>query len=169
MRAAALWLVFNRLLLLPPRHSALLSPACAPLEQALAKGDLQAALEHYSAALKLQPSYVAARNNRAMVYLRLQKYAEAAADCDGVLQADGSNVKALLRRAAARQALGDPQQLAGALADLQQVLQLEPHNSDALARLPALQQQLGQAGSGEAAAGSSGAGQQQPEAADGSS
>jgi hypothetical protein len=43
-----------------------------------------------------------ARNNRAMALLKLARYEEAEVDCDHVLLLEPRNVKALLRRAAAR-------------------------------------------------------------------
>ena len=107
--------------------------------QALAKGDWQSALEHYTAAIKLDPSNVAARNNRALTYLKLKKYEEAAADCSNVLSSDSSNVKALLRRATAFEGLDFRQT---ALEDLQQVLKIEPNNADAKSKVAALEKQI---------------------------
>lgn len=111
------------------------SSSSSPAEQeklkgntAFKKGDWQAALEHYTAALKLEPGMVAARNNRALAYLKLGMAQQAIDDCTAVLEAEGDNIKALLRRAAAAQALGKLQE---AEADLQRVLQLEPGNKDA--------------------------------------
>lgn len=63
---------------------------------------LTQALACYSRALELDASMVAARNNRAACLLKLGRWEEAAADCEAVLQVDGTNVKALLRRATAR-------------------------------------------------------------------
>lgn len=105
------------------------------LVQAVARGDWQAALEHFTAALKLDAANIAARNNRALSYLKLHKFNEAAADCSGVLQADANNVKALLRRAAAYEGLSQHQRAAQ---DLKQVLVLQPHNAEAKSRLAVL-------------------------------
>lgn len=85
-------------------------------------------MEHYSNALELQPGWATALNNRAMARLRAGDAAGASADCDAVLADDPRNVKALLRRAAAREELGRPQP---ALEDLRQVLQLQPQNKEA--------------------------------------
>jgi tetratricopeptide (TPR) repeat protein len=104
--------------------------------QAFAKGDWQLALEHYTAALRLEPSNSAAQNNRAMAYLKINRFADAAADCTAVLQTSPSNVKALLRRATAFQSMG---QLQEAVADLRQVLHLEANNADAASRLAAIE------------------------------
>ncbi|KAF6260615.1 hypothetical protein COO60DRAFT_1700224 [Scenedesmus sp. NREL 46B-D3] len=103
---------------------------------AFAQGDWQAALEQFTAALKLEPANTAARNNRALTYLRLKKFSEAAADCSSVLEADSNNVKALLRRAAANEELGQQRQ---ALEDLRRALQLQPQNAEAKARVAVLE------------------------------
>ena len=64
------------------------------------------AVQHYSEAIRVAPALsstvIAAYNNRAMAHLRLQQPESALADCDFVLQHEARNVKALLRRAAAR-------------------------------------------------------------------
>jgi tetratricopeptide (TPR) repeat protein len=107
--------------------------------QAFKKSDWQSALEHYTAALKLDANSTAARNNRALTYLNLGMHQEAADDCSAVLAAEPRNAKALLRRAAAYDGLG---QAAQAVADLQQVLALEPNNASAAKRLGEVQQKL---------------------------
>ena len=71
------------------------SGACALLGRAQAE-------EHYSAALRLDAGLTSARNNRALARLRLARWADAEADCCAVLAQEPGNVKALLRRAAAR-------------------------------------------------------------------
>lgn len=63
------------------------------------------ALKCYSRALELDPSMLVALNNRAMVHLKLGSAAEAEQDCILVLESQPANVKALLRRAAARCAI----------------------------------------------------------------
>jgi tetratricopeptide (TPR) repeat protein len=95
---------------------------------AFKKGDWQAALDHYTAALKLEPGMVAARNNRSLAYLKLGMAQQALDDCTAVLETEGDNIKALLRHAAAAQALGKLQE---AETDLERVLQLQPGNKDA--------------------------------------
>ncbi|WIA13116.1 hypothetical protein OEZ85_006714 [Tetradesmus obliquus] len=130
---------------------AALSPADAAKargNEAFAKGDWQAALEQFTASLKLDSANIAARNNRALTYLKLEMFSEAAADCSSVLAADSSNVKALLRRAAAHEGLGQQQE---ALADLLQALQLQPQNAEAKARLAVLEPAVAAAGPAEAA------------------
>ncbi|PRW61388.1 SUMO-activating enzyme subunit 2 [Chlorella sorokiniana] len=114
-----------------------LTPAEAAKEEgnaAFKLGDMQAAVDHYSRALELQPGQVAALNNRALARLKLQQWSEAEADCSAVLNAEPGNVKALLRRAAARAALGHA---ADAEADWRAVLAREPQNKEATAALAA--------------------------------
>ena len=60
------------------------------------------AVDHYSAAIALDGQLLAAYNNRALAHLRLGEAAAAETDCDHVLLQQPGNVKALLRRAAAR-------------------------------------------------------------------
>lgn len=111
--------------------------------EAYRKRDYQAALGHYTAALKLDPSNTAARNNRAQAYLALHMHQQAAADTAAVLEAEPQNVKALLRRAAAREGLSQCQEAA---ADCRRALELEPFNVEAKQRLAKLQEQLGAGG-----------------------
>jgi tetratricopeptide (TPR) repeat protein len=115
--------------------------------QAFARGDWQAALEQFTAALKLDPQNLAARNNRALTYLKMNMFSEAAADCSGVLAADSKNVKALLRRAAAAEGLGQQQQ---ALEDLRQVLKLQSQNVEAKAKIAVLEPAVAAAEAAEA-------------------
>lgn len=105
--------------------------------EAYKKRDYATALEHYTAAIKLDPDNLAARNNRSMAYLALNMFTEAAADTSAVLQADPTNVKALLRQAAAHEGLGQQQE---AVTDWRRVLELEPKNADAQQRLAKLQE-----------------------------
>ena len=64
-------------------------------------GDLATALREYTAALAADPkgpTAVAALNNRAACYMKLQKWTEAEADASAVLEVEPNNVKALMRR-----------------------------------------------------------------------
>ncbi|KAJ6653812.1 hypothetical protein lerEdw1_008656 [Lerista edwardsae] len=69
------------------------------------KGKYEDALLKYSECLKLNPKECTIYTNRALCFLKLCRYEEAKADCDHVLQTDGSNVKALYRRALAHKGL----------------------------------------------------------------
>ena len=93
------------------------------------------AVEHYSRALELDPQLSTAQNNRAMCWLKLGRFRHAVEDCDSVLDADACNVKALLRRGTAKQALG---QLGEAAEDFRRVTELQPSNKEAHSRLAAI-------------------------------
>lgn len=69
-----------------------------------------------------------------MARLKLQQWDEAERDSSAVLAVEAGNVKALLRRAAARAALG---RAVDAQADWRAVLALEPQNKEAIAALAA--------------------------------
>jgi tetratricopeptide (TPR) repeat protein len=71
-----------------------------------------------------------------MCWLKVGKFQQAAADSTSVLSSDATNVKALLRRGTASEALG---QQAEAAADFQAVLELEPSNREAATKLSAVQ------------------------------
>jgi len=114
-------------------------------------GKYKEALQHYSRAIQAHPEQAAAAySNRAMTNLKLGRYDDAEDDCDASihLQTNGtaadndSNskqllVKALLRRGAARAALGKTQ---GAIKDFKQVVAIEPSNRQAKLELDQLRQ-----------------------------
>ena len=111
----------------------LLNIAVFPLQDsgnsAFKKGDYSLAVEHYSACLELDSTLVAARNNRAMALLKLQRWQDALTDCDQVLSDEPGNVKALLRKAEAHKQLGD---LLTARTVFESALALEPANQEAM-------------------------------------
>lgn len=118
----------------------------------------------YSAALALDPTMLPALNNRALARLKLQQYAEAEKDCSQVrergrgiaavaisccqqrvdliacaaqvLETEPNNVKALLRRAAARESL--PGKRLEAVQDVEAALKIEPSNREGNAMLQRL-------------------------------
>jgi hypothetical protein len=96
---------------------------------------LDAALAEYTRAIELDPDLLAAFNNRAQTHLKLNKPLAAEADADEVVRREPGNVKALLRRAAARQAPGCR---AAALEDVHAALAREPGNQQARAQLRAM-------------------------------
>jgi len=69
-------------------------------------GKLEEALALYTAAIDANKDNTVVRANRAMVLLKLNRYAEAEADCTTVLAKEPDNVKVLWRRATARRQLG---------------------------------------------------------------
>ncbi|XP_054277821.1 RNA polymerase II-associated protein 3-like [Macrosteles quadrilineatus] len=67
--------------------------------------------------------------NRALCYLKKKKFEMVESDCTASLRLDPTYVKAMLRRAAAREALG---RIEDACYDLRNALKLEPNNTQAL-------------------------------------
>jgi tetratricopeptide (TPR) repeat protein len=99
------------------------------------------AISCYTQSIETHPTAVAYAN-RGMAYLKLEKHAEAEADCTAALRLDPTYVKAWHRRAAARKQLG---KLLEAAADFEEVLRLEPSNTAVQAdRTQALDQHLKQ-------------------------
>ena len=125
-----------------------LSPAEAAKDDgnvAFKRGDWEAAVEHYTQAIALEPTMVAALNNRAMALLKMQKWEEALADCNAVLVKQSSNVKALLRAASAEVELG---KIDDAKQHLRSAISAEPSNKEARMRL----KELNAAGAADTAA-----------------
>ncbi len=99
---------------------------------AFRKGELQAALAHYTRCAELAPRSSIPFANRAAVHLKLEAWRAAEEDCTLALAAERDNVKALYRRAVARHALGSA---ALAVEDLSRSLKVEPSNAAAKALL----------------------------------
>lgn len=96
-------------------------------------GRLESAVHAYSRALESQPDpdgaiSVQCLNNRAMCLIKLERFQEARADLDRVLQCEPGNVKALYRRGCAARGLA---QYAEAVRDALAVLQVDPRNASA--------------------------------------
>ena len=86
------------------------------------------AVGYYTDALGHTPRSAILYTNRALALLKLHAHTEAEEDCDAALLIDSAHVKAMLRRAQARHALGKYDM---ALADLEAALEHEPRNSAA--------------------------------------
>ncbi|KAI8821101.1 uncharacterized protein EV422DRAFT_567428 [Fimicolochytrium jonesii] len=89
------------------------------------KGQYEKAISCYTKSMRLDPSSPIMPVNRAMAYLKLNRFAEAEADCSQGLNSDPKNVKALWRRGIARREL---KKLNLAKQDLESALVLEPTN-----------------------------------------
>ncbi|XP_053736390.1 sperm-associated antigen 1-like [Synchiropus splendidus] len=87
------------------------------------KGHFQDALGKYTECLKLKPEECAIYTNRALCYLKQERFAEAKADCDAALKLEPTNKKAFYRRALANKGLQDYQACSS---DLQEVLRQDP-------------------------------------------
>ena len=94
-----------------------------------ASGNLGRALQLYTRAIKLNPDDALFYSNRALVYIRLQRYEEAVSDCSASIARQPS-IKAFARRAAALDAL---RQHVDASRDHRQSLAFEPRNPSCLA------------------------------------
>ena len=116
----------------------LLLMACGAKERGNAHfkaGELPEALECYSEAIELAaPTEVEEVGvffaNRAAVFARMGQHQAVCDDCDAALQRQPGYVKALLRRAHAKEALDQPSE---ALADMKKALELEPGTKAAAA------------------------------------
>ncbi|XP_041935053.1 RNA polymerase II-associated protein 3 isoform X1 [Alosa sapidissima] len=96
------------------------------------EGKYEAAVECYTQGMEVDTTNVLLPANRAMAYLKLERYAEAEDDCSIAIALDGTYSKALARRGTARAALGKLQE---AKADFEKVLKLEPGNKLAVNEL----------------------------------
>ena len=105
------------------------------------KGELPEALECYSEAIELAAPTEAGEvgvffANRAAVFARMGQHQAVCDDCDAALARQPEYVKALVRRAQAREALDQPSE---ALADMKRALEIEPGAKAAAAAVPRLQ------------------------------
>ena len=127
----------------PEEEARLLAAARAEKEKGnefFKAGDLAAALECYTEAIELCPSYVEERAvffaNRAVVHRKFGSAADVEADCTAALALQPNHVKALLRRAQAREELEKMQE---ALDDMKKVLEIDPSVVEAKRAVPRLQ------------------------------
>ncbi|XP_071866285.1 spag1 axonemal dynein assembly factor [Bombus fervidus] len=98
--------------------------------EAYKAGDYEEALKHYDTSIKINSNIIACYTNRAITYIKLQRYEDALNDCNTVLSKEHTNIKALLRRALSLEHLGD---LSQALADYEAALKLAPNDTSAIA------------------------------------
>ncbi|KAM7420181.1 hypothetical protein PAMA_014742 [Pampus argenteus] len=92
------------------------------------KGQYQDALGKYTECLKLKPEECSIYTNRALCYLKLERFSEAKQDCDAALKLEPTNKKAFYRRALANKGLKD---YLACSSDLQEVLQQDPNVQEA--------------------------------------
>ncbi|CAL1610501.1 unnamed protein product [Knipowitschia caucasica] len=92
------------------------------------KGQYKEAVGKYTDCLKLKPEECAVYTNRALCYLKLEKFAEAKQDCDAALKLEPTNKKAFYRRAMANKGLKD---YLACSSDLQEVLHQDPNVQEA--------------------------------------
>ncbi|XP_034729847.1 sperm-associated antigen 1-like [Etheostoma cragini] len=92
------------------------------------KGQYSDALGKYTECLKLKPEECTIYTNRALCYLKLDKFTEAKQDCDAALKVEPTNKKAFYRRALANKGLKD---YLACSSDLQEVLRQDPNVQEA--------------------------------------
>ncbi|XP_055359369.1 sperm-associated antigen 1-like isoform X2 [Betta splendens] len=92
------------------------------------KGQHQDALGKYTECLKIKPEECVIYTNRALCYLKLERFTEAKQDCDAALKLEPTNKKAFYRRALANKGLKD---YLACSSDLQEVLQQDPNVQEA--------------------------------------
>ncbi|KAJ3316672.1 Sperm associated antigen 1 [Boothiomyces sp. JEL0866] len=95
--------------------------------ECLASKEFDQALIHYTTSIKLNPT-CAGYNNRALCYMKLKKYSNAAEDCSKSLQLEFS-FKACLRRSMAYYNTGRYQD---AVMDIEKCLETKPNDKEAL-------------------------------------
>ncbi|KAK7075472.1 RNA polymerase II-associated protein 3 [Halocaridina rubra] len=98
-------------------------------------GRLDDAIAKYTQGMALDPSNAILPANRAMAYIKLEKYEAAEADCNRCLKLDANYIKGYLRRGSSRLKLGKTRLAAD---DFKRVLELEPWNKDAKKELEKL-------------------------------
>ncbi|XP_050306192.1 RNA polymerase II-associated protein 3 [Anthonomus grandis grandis] len=99
------------------------------------------AIESYTKAINCYAYDPVFYANRALCYLKKNSYIAASEDSTLALRLDGTYVKALQRRAAAKEALG---KLDEASADLEKVLEFEPKNKESKLALDRVRKKLGE-------------------------
>ncbi|XP_072942365.1 RNA polymerase II-associated protein 3 isoform X2 [Epargyreus clarus] len=101
------------------------------------------AIACYDRAIQLVKNDAIYYANRGLCYLKKDSLHQAESDCTEALRLDPTYVKALQRRATAREKLGS---LRAASNDLMEVLKLEPHNAAAKRQLDSIKQRMGTKG-----------------------
>ena len=89
------------------------------------RGEYEAAIAHYTASLEREGATCAAHANRAMCAIKLERWSDAAADCDAAIAIDPGYLKAHQRRGVARRALG---RFLESTMDFENALRLEPES-----------------------------------------
>ncbi|PLW19436.1 hypothetical protein PCANC_06319 [Puccinia coronata f. sp. avenae] len=110
--------------------------------EAFKKGNFQEAVEHYTSAIKADPSDHVLPCNRAFARMKLKQWKLAETDCTRSLELlPAPNCKALFRRGTARRQLN---KWTEALQDLKDAFALEPNNTSISAELDAVKSHLQQ-------------------------
>ncbi|CAL1537604.1 unnamed protein product [Lymnaea stagnalis] len=100
--------------------------------------EFEESVTYYSRSITLIPT-AASYNNRALAYLKLEKWDKAIMDCDSVLNLEADNIKALLRRGTAYKS---KKSYTNAVSDFEKVLKMEANNKTAEGLLQEVQREL---------------------------
>lgn len=103
-------------------------------------GQYQKAVHYYTEAIRLNKCEAIYYTNRALCYLKQNKFQECIDDCSAAIGLDANAVKAYYRRMQAREQLND---FEAALSDCRTVLRIEPKNGDAQRNLVKLEATTG--------------------------
>lgn len=101
------------------------------------KAEYQKAIHYYTEAIRLNQSEAVFFTNRALCYLKQNKFAECIADCTTAIGLDAKAVKAYYRRMQAHEQMNS--RLEDALNDCRTVLSIDPKNVDAQRSLDRLE------------------------------
>ncbi|XP_036331904.1 RNA polymerase II-associated protein 3-like [Rhagoletis pomonella] len=102
-------------------------------------GEYEKAIYEYSTAIDIFPEDAVFYSNRALCYLKLERYNDCIEDCDRAIEIDSLCVKAYYRRMQANECLGNNMD---ALKDCTTVLMIEPKNSEANKSLERINERL---------------------------
>ncbi|XP_075167207.1 RNA polymerase II-associated protein spaghetti [Haematobia irritans] len=102
-------------------------------------GQYTDAIDQYNDAIELYPDDPIYYTNRALCYLKLERYDECIDDCDRATDLDNLAVKAYYRRMLANESLGNNMD---ALKDCTTVLMIEPKNGEAQRSLERINERL---------------------------
>ncbi|XP_069760259.1 RNA polymerase II-associated protein 3 isoform X2 [Narcine bancroftii] len=103
------------------------------------QGEYLEAVECYTRGMTADGTNALLPANRAMAFLKLEKFAEAEADCSQAISLDNTYSKAYARRGTARLGLGKMKE---AKEDFEMVLRVEPGNKQALTELGKINKEL---------------------------
>nr|XP_036219310.1 RNA polymerase II-associated protein 3 isoform X2 [Bactrocera oleae] len=102
-------------------------------------GEYEKAINEYSTAIDIFPEDPVYFCNRALCYLKLERYNECIEDCEQAIEIDSLSVKAYYRRMQANECLGNDMD---ALKDCTTVLMIEPKNKEANKSLERINERL---------------------------
>ena len=92
-------------------------------------GDLEGAIADYTEAIRLDPTFASAYNNRGATWSKIGIYDEAISNFDTLIRLEPDNSDAYFNRGFNRAAKGD---MTGAIADYSQTLRINPGDVDAM-------------------------------------